>query len=156
MSACTSADIFPLVSRNAATEAFRNALRLYVGRGRRYSVKQLETGSGVPARMIESYVAPVHSTEFRLPPIEAILSLSKFLGAEFTTEWLVLAGQGAFDIPDGDDDVDELAEEADGLSAEVRRARSPKSPGGQNIVPIERESIKRRGRRVCSMARAVA
>jgi hypothetical protein len=39
---------FPLlVSRNAARERVRDALRLHVGRGRRYSVKELSNGTGV-------------------------------------------------------------------------------------------------------------
>ena len=41
MTASPSADNSLLVSRNAAREAFGAALRLYVGRGRRWSVKQL-------------------------------------------------------------------------------------------------------------------
>ena len=40
MNAPLSADNFLLVSRNAARERVRDALRLHVGRGRRYGVKE--------------------------------------------------------------------------------------------------------------------
>jgi hypothetical protein len=47
-----------LVSRSAAREKVRDALRLYVGRGRRFSVKQLSEGAGVQARAVEAAMAP--------------------------------------------------------------------------------------------------
>lgn len=57
---------------------------------------------------------------------------------------------------EGDPDPDELAEEALGLAREVAIARSPNSPGGSRIVPIERERIRKKARRVTPKARAVA
>lgn len=41
----------------------------------------------------------------------------------------------------GEDDFDTAADDADELAAEVRRARSPKSPGGIAIVPQEKAKI---------------
>jgi hypothetical protein len=98
-----SADFGPLVSRSAARSAFRNALRLYVGRGRRYSVKQLSNGTGVKDRVIECAMADPDNGEYREPELAAVLSISAFLGSAFTTEWLKEAGQGAFDLPGGED-----------------------------------------------------
>lgn len=103
MTPSPSADISPLVSRTAAREAFRDALRLYVGRGRRWSVKQLSNGTGIADRMIECFIAPIGSTDYRRPDFEEVLTLSKFLGPEFTSEWLCLADQGAFQLPDSED-----------------------------------------------------
>lgn len=51
-----SADIALLVSRNAANTAWRDAIRLFVGRGRRYSCKQVELSTGIRCRMIESFM----------------------------------------------------------------------------------------------------
>src|SRR3954469_5222563 len=92
-----------IVSRSAARAKFVKALRLYVGRGRRYSAKEVDRGTGIPARMIEAFMVDDGLTEHRSPRIEQMLSLAKFLGPEFTTMWLETAGQGAFWIPDADD-----------------------------------------------------
>lgn len=53
-------------------------------------------------------------------------------------------------------DCDALGLEALGLAGEVVAARHPASPGGVNIVPMERAKIAARARRLCGMARAVA
>lgn len=103
MSVPRSADNAPLVSRNAANTAIGSALGLYVGRGRRYSVKQLSNATGVPDRRIECALVDPDSNDFRALAPEHLLSLCAFLGAEFTSEWLGKAGQGAFDLPDSDD-----------------------------------------------------
>lgn len=156
-----SADLCPLVSRGAAREAFCKALSLYVGyRGskRRYTMAQLETGTGIKARVIESAMEDPDGTGYRNLPAEAILSLCAFLGPKFTSEWLAEANQAAFALggEGGSDEViDDLAEEADELAAEVRRARSPRSPGGQKILPSEHAAIQRRGRNVVSLAHTV-
>lgn len=98
-----AADFSPLVSRSSAREQFGKAVRLYVGRGKRYSVKQLSNGTGIPDRVIECAICDPYSEEYREPKLDAILSLSAFLGPEFTTEWLKLADQGAFRLPDVED-----------------------------------------------------
>lgn len=103
MTSTQSANNQLLVSRIEARAAFGNALRLYVGRGRRYSVKQLSNATGVPDRTIESVMADPLSGEYRKPDLGEILSLTSFLGAEFTSEWLSRAGQAAFDLPEQDD-----------------------------------------------------
>lgn len=97
-----SADNSLLVSRSDARDAVRHALRLYVGRGRRYSVKQLSNATGVPDRTIECATCDPESTDYRPLPLECLLSVSKFLGAEFTSEWLFEADQGAFELLDGE------------------------------------------------------
>jgi hypothetical protein len=98
-----SADLPPLVSRSAAWAAFRKALRQYVGRGRHYSVKQLSNATGVKDRVIECAMCEMDDSEWRAMPFEAQLSVAAFLGADFTSEWLALALQGAFALPDTDD-----------------------------------------------------
>lgn len=103
MTVNTSADLAPLVSRNALGEAVSRALRLHVGRGRRLSVKQLANGTGVKDRVIECAMAEPDNADHRPLPGEALVSISRFLGPEFTTEWLRLADQGAFWLPDTDE-----------------------------------------------------
>lgn len=101
MASVASADFEPIVSRNAVDEAVRDALRLFVGRGRRYTAKQLARGTGVPARMIESAVAPLDSTEFRPLARDHFWSILLFLRGQFANELLPrLAHIGAFDLPD--------------------------------------------------------
>lgn len=123
-SLCDAADLEPLVSREQAENAFRKALRLFVGRGRLYSVAQLSKGSRVPARIIECYHSyPLGHVDYRPLHFGHKLSIAKFLGAEFTTEWLAEVGQGAFDLPDADDpNPGALAVENSDDNATVTRA----------------------------------
>jgi hypothetical protein len=155
MSVAQSADFTPLVSRTAARSAISDALRLYVGRGRRYTVKKLGNGTGVPDRLIECAMCDPDDPEFRPLSLENLLSVSAFLGAAFTSDWLKLADLGAHELPDHNDpDFDALGLEANGLAGEVAQARSPQSPGGTNIVPIEKQAIRERAQRVVSKAKA--
>jgi hypothetical protein len=87
-----------LVSRNSVRETLRAALRLYVGRGRRYSVKELSNGSGVPDRMIESALCEPDDPDYRPLTLENLASLTSFLGAPFASAFLELAGLGAFEL----------------------------------------------------------
>jgi hypothetical protein len=103
MSEPDSAGVCALVSRDTAENAICNALRLFVGRGRRYSVKQLSNGTGVKDRMIEGAMAHCGHSDHRPLPSFALLSIASFLGADFTNEWLRLAHQGAFELPEGNE-----------------------------------------------------
>lgn len=103
MSERSSANFDLLVSRTSAREAYRAALRRHIGRGKRHSVKQAAIGSGVAERMIEAFMAPVDSADFRRPDLEEVLSLASFLGPDFTSDLTGLAGQGAYWLPETDD-----------------------------------------------------
>jgi hypothetical protein len=54
------------------------------------------------------------------------------------------------------EDFDNLGLEALGLAGEIQQARTENSPGGTNIIHIEKEAIRKRARRVSGQARAVA
>lgn len=111
-----------LVSREQGRNKIRDALRLFVGTGRRYSVKSLANATGVPDWQINQALIDGDKADNRPLPPEALLSLMLFLGSDFTNEWLHLAGQGAFDLPD--DDVPppgEFAADIAGDGAEVAR-----------------------------------
>lgn len=103
MNAKPSAGIEPVVSRNEFFTAFSKALRLSVGRDCRYSYKEAQRKSGVNERMIEAYRYEPGHPEHRPAPIEDIISLSRALGPEFTADWLGLANQGAFWLPEPDE-----------------------------------------------------
>ena len=119
----TSADNDILVSRNAARNALRNAIRLYVGRGRRYSVKQLSNATGVKDRVIECAMADPDSPDYREPELAAIMSITTFLGETFGSEWVSVAGMGMFRLPDVDDTPpSELAAENAEDNAAIARA----------------------------------
>lgn len=93
---------FPLlVSRNMIGEKLRDALRLYTGRGCRYSVKELSNATGVPDRCIEAAKCDPDSPDFRPLSLENLASICKFLGAPFMSSILEVCGLGAFELMDG-------------------------------------------------------
>lgn len=122
MSHPAAADNSLLVSREQARNKIGSALRLFVGRGRRYSVKQLSNGTGVPDWQINAALIDGGSTDNRPLPPEALLSVMLFLGADFTNEWMPLARQGAFELPDDDPDPGRLAADSTEDSAAIARA----------------------------------
>jgi hypothetical protein len=97
----SSANDSLLVSRNSIRENLRDALRLYVGRGRRYSVKELSNGTGVPDRMIECALCEPDDPEYRPLKLEELASLIKFLGAPFASAIMEPCGLGAFELMEG-------------------------------------------------------
>lgn len=103
----------PLVSRNAAREKVRDALRLFVGRSRRYSVVELSKGAGVPTRIIEAAMAPINDENYRPLALENMLSIAKFLGASFVSHYLDLCGLGAFELMDGQPPLPHVLARAD-------------------------------------------
>jgi hypothetical protein len=90
-----------LVSRSAIREKQRSALRLHIGRGRRYSVKEASDGSGVPTRAIEAAMCFIDDENYRPLSLENSASLSKFLGVRFVSAMLEPMGLGAFELMDG-------------------------------------------------------
>lgn len=118
-----AADLCPIVSREQAENALRDALNLYVGRGRRYSVTQIASATGVAQRAIECFKSyPCGHPDYRPLHFGAVLSIAGFLGAAFTNEWLRLAGQGAFDLPDDMPSPGDIAADSSDDSARIVRA----------------------------------
>src|SRR3954453_24069073 len=87
-----------LVSRSAIREKQRSALRLHIGRGRRWSVREASQGSGVPERQIEAAMAFIDDENYRPLSLENSASLSKFLGVGFVSAMLEPMGLGAFEL----------------------------------------------------------
>lgn len=138
-----SADFAANISREQAENAFRDALRLFVGRGRKHKASVVAIGSGVPLRLLDCYRGyPVGHLDHRPLHFGHKMSLAAYLGAEFTSVWLAVAEQAAYDLPDGgEDDLDNAALDASEAAHAVQRARHPASPGGTAIVSEERAEI---------------
>lgn len=113
-----------LVSRNTLFFNISKGLRNAVGRGKRYSVKELSNYTGVPDRAIECAKCEPDSPDWRPLTIEQVVSLSSFLGPDFTNEWLSLAAQGAFWLPDEETPPGELAADNADDNAKIARAAS--------------------------------
>ena len=96
MNARFSANIGSNISRTVAGNAINNALRLFVGRGREFSVKMLSNASGVPDRVIECAMCHPEDPDYRPLKPEALLSIAGVLGPGFTTEMLKPVNQAAY------------------------------------------------------------
>ena len=98
MNAPQSVHLELLVSRNSIREKLRDALRLQVGRGRRFSVAGLSEGTGVPEGNIENAMRPVDNENYRPLKLEELASIAKFLKAPFASAFLELSDLGAFEL----------------------------------------------------------
>ena len=85
-----------LISPDRASEAVAQTLRLFIGRGRKFSVEDVAEGTGIPARTLRSYIAT--GEERRAPSGDTLLVLSHFLGRDFSSRLLGNIGQGTFDL----------------------------------------------------------
>ena len=131
MHVSNNADLVATVSRSASAEAICAALRLFIGRGRLYTVKQVQRGAGIKDRVIECAMVHPDHEEHRPLNVSALLSISKFLGPHFTNEWLGLTEQGAFHLPEGEPDPGEIAADiAEDNAALVRMAAHESYDGG--------------------------
>ena len=101
MNAPPAANFETLVSRNAILESHAKALRLFVGRGRRHTVRELSDATGVPERAIEAAKCSVDDPEHRPLKPEYLASIAKFLGAPFASVYLEMSNLGAFELMDG-------------------------------------------------------
>lgn len=81
-----------LIAHEHAARAFADALRLFTGHGRRFSVQALAAASGVRPRTVESYLCGQAT-----PGWAAALSLAAVLPVEFLDAALLPTGRGAVD-----------------------------------------------------------
>lgn len=150
MSHNPSADNSLIISRTLAGETEARALRLFIGRGKRYSVKEASNGSGVKDRAIECAMAGPDNTDWRPLSTGALHSLMSFLGPDFITAWLKPTSFAAHDPAKVDHE--EMLEHAVAYVAEHAKARSRNSPGGAAIVPIEEIDLDRAFAPFCAQA----
>lgn len=141
MSDAQAAEMSQIISREQSENAFRTALNLFVGRGRRFSSKQVQLGCGVSHRVIDCFRSYEHGhPDYRPLHMGAQMSIMRFLGPEFTSEWIKLAGQVAFHKPDGIDH-DEVEDAARDFLAAKGKAHHPDSPGGREIAECEQDEL---------------
>jgi hypothetical protein len=98
-----SEEIELLVSYNTICERQRHALRLFVGRGKRFSTEEMSLGSGVKEKRIHAAIRPVCADDYRLLRHEELASITKFLtgeglGAAFFSALVEPCGLGAFEL----------------------------------------------------------
>ena len=147
-----SSALFPLlVSREQAENKLGETLRLYVGRGRRYSVKQLSNATGIPDRSLESAKLPKDAYDHRSLNLGQILSLMKFLGTDFTNELLSLVDQVAIERPE-DMPYESVASLALDYVTTHIAARDPNSPAGSDIAPCEAETLGKKASNLAAVA----
>lgn len=90
----------PIIPHDLAARRIEDALRLRVGRGRRFSFSALSDATGIPTRTLESYV------QGATPGLSGLLSLCTVLGPSFTSDILSACGQVASDAdPDAPEHV---------------------------------------------------
>lgn len=143
MSENVAAELTPLVSHEQLENAFWKALRMFVGRGKRYSASEISIGAGVHRRTLDCYRGyPIGHPDWRPLNTEQKFSIASFVGADLTSEWIRFMGQEAVDLPDDPDgDLDTAGLDAAEVAHKVQRARHPQSPGGIAIVSEERSEI---------------
>lgn len=97
-----SAEQSPIVSRDRVIDTVRRELHTVVNVERRLTVAQISEASGVPVRVIRTYMAN-DSTEAREPCASNLLSIAVVLGSRCVAVVLALIGYGGaepLDEPD--------------------------------------------------------
>lgn len=145
-----AANFPPLVSSEQAGNAIAKALNLFVGRGKRFTVKELANATGVKDRMIECAKLYADNIDHRPLPDWALLSMMKFLGPSFTSAALVPTEQVAG--YESEVNHDTLAGHALDYASEHARARHPDSPGGVEITPDEDATLDGKADRLRSVS----
>ena len=79
----------PLITQDHAARVIADAIRLRVGRGKRWSFASLSDATGIAQRTLESYVSGA------TPGMHSLLSICAALGPSFTSDILAVIGQTA-------------------------------------------------------------
>lgn len=135
-----SADFTGLIPREQAENAFRDALNLFVGRGRLYSVEQLEKGARIAHRRIECFRSyKLGHPDYRALHFGDMMSIQKFLGPDFTNEWSNLTEQVAVHSEELCDD--DMATACAEYLLEYSKARHRSSEAGAELGPREKRAL---------------
>lgn len=124
-------------------EAQRRVFRL-AERNHGLHLKTIHLDSGIPYNTIRSYASGE-----AVMPISALNKLCDVIPDELLSQLTGPGKRAIVAIAEGDDpDFDALGQAGLELAAEVNRSRRPDSPGGTNIVPIEKQAIQTKRQRV--------
>ena len=130
----------------AQERVFRLAARDYG-----LSLQTISTESNIPYNTIRSYAG--HNGEQAQMPISALNKLCGVIPDDLLSH-LTDPGGRQLVLDDDDHDLDILGDHADAIAAEVRRARSPSSPGGTEITDLEEARIRRKAAQLKRRMRA--
>lgn len=114
------------------------------------SLKQISLDSNIPYETLRSYKGDKGA--HAMMPLSAVNKLCGSVPDELLSHLLEPGNRHVAENLDDEGDLDALGEDADAVATEVRRARHPNSPGGTNIVPIERDSIVGKARQLKARA----
>lgn len=122
MADAPAVELCQLVLHEQVENAYWQALRMFVGRGKRHRAADVSTGAGIHRRTLDSYRGfPVGHPDHRPLDEGQKWSILSFIGADMTTVWLGLIEQGAYNLPDLEPDPGELAADTSEASAKVVR-----------------------------------
>jgi hypothetical protein len=117
-------------------EAQRRVFRL-AERNHGLTFKAIHLDSGIPYNTIRSYASGE-----AMMPVSALNKLTDVIPDELLSQLTEPGKRSLVRNDDGDEpDYDAIGQGALELAGEVAKSRRPDSPGGTNIVPIEKEAI---------------
>lgn len=103
------------ITQETAQVQLSDAMRLFVGRGRRFSCAAVAAATGIPQRTVESYV---HGEA--TPSLANLLRLVAVLPCEFTNMLLAPAGKGhVAEVDAGDDGLLDIHRQASAVNAMI-------------------------------------
>jgi hypothetical protein len=106
------------------------------------SLKAISSRAGIPYSTVRTY-----ASGDAIMPITAVSRLVGVVPDELLSRLLDPVNRQI--VHDDDDSaLDALGDDADAVAAEIRRARSPTSPGGTEIVDIEEARIRAKALRL--------
>jgi hypothetical protein len=125
-------DRISLLTLEAQQRVFRLAERNHG-----LKLKTISLDSGIPYNTIRSY-----SHGEAVMPLPAFLKLVDVIPDELLSQLLDPVKRCIVRAEEGDEpDYDAIGQGALELAGEVQKSRRPDSPGGTNIVPIEKQAI---------------
>lgn len=117
------------------------------------SLKAISLDTGIPYNTVRSYFGQSEEVPLSVMPVPAMLKCVGVIPDELLSQLFEPVRRCL--VPtngDGDPDYDAIGQHALDLGATVAQSRNPNSPGGTNIVPIERDAIQQKLARVSGRA----
>lgn len=109
------------------------------------TLKAIGLDSGINYETLRSYAG--NKDAQAVMPITALCRLVGVIPDDLLSQLVGVVGRELV-VDDDDSELDALGDSADEVAAEVRRARSPNSPGGTEIIDIEEARIRQKALRL--------
>lgn len=106
------------------------------------SLKTIAQDSGIPYSTVCTYFSQEANLRLAELPLSNYVRLVGVLPDDWLSRLLDPADRHLAQNGDADNEFDDLADKADEVAREVRRARHPRSPGGTEIIATEEERIR--------------